>query len=158
VPGGRSECFLQTQPFYVCVPIDSGENDSTTVRFEIRSVLRPSAPAMACSAVVRVSASVVDVPAPVAVERFAVRVGPVPGRAPFVFSIALPEQGHVQVELFDLSGRRVATPIARRFPAGTHRVSWNGTDDAGAGSPAGTYFYRARAGTRTASGVIIVLR
>ena len=51
------------------------------------------------------------------------------------------EQG-VLLEIFDVTGRRVRTLDSATLPAGVHRSTWDGTNDAGRRVPAGTYFYR----------------
>lgn len=57
------------------------------------------------------------------------------------FSFDLPESSVVQVNVYDIMGRRVAEPVNQSFSAGTHTVSF----DAGNLS-SGTYIYRMAAG------------
>jgi hypothetical protein len=54
----------------------------------------------------------------------------------------LPGAGNVEVGIFTVSGRRIATLLDSRLPAGRHSVEWNGTSDAGESMPSGIYFYR----------------
>lgn len=53
----------------------------------------------------------------------------------------LPEQAHVTIDVFDLSGRHRETLVSRKTDAGYHTLTWN----TGAYSP-GIYLYRIRAG------------
>jgi len=48
----------------------------------------------------------------------------------------------VKVEVFDVSGRRVATLVDGFEPEGVRRVTWNGMDNDGRRLPSGVYFYR----------------
>jgi hypothetical protein len=62
-------------------------------------------------------------------------------------NFSLPTAAHVDLAVFDLLGRRVATIVNGQMPAGTYQKSWNGADDSGNKVRAGVYFYRLRAGT-----------
>lgn len=54
----------------------------------------------------------------------------------------LPQSAEVDLALFDLLGRRVATLFAGKQVAGTHIVRWEGRDDSGRNVSNGIYFYR----------------
>ena len=60
---------------------------------------------------------------------------------------SLPEAGTVSLQVFDLQGRKVADLANdQTFEAGTHSVTWNGTDDSGQPMASGIYFTRILAG------------
>jgi hypothetical protein len=50
--------------------------------------------------------------------------------------------GPVRLEIFDLSGRRVAGLVDGSLPPGAHARVWNGTNDAGRAVGSGAYFAR----------------
>ncbi len=54
----------------------------------------------------------------------------------------LDRSSRVRLEIFDLSGRMIATLLNSVQPAGQHELKWNGCDDAGNPAAAGVYFYR----------------
>ena len=56
------------------------------------------------------------------------------------FRIATP--GAVKLEVFDITGRLVATPLHRVMEAGPHDVVWDGRDRHGRAASSGVYFYR----------------
>lgn len=58
------------------------------------------------------------------------------------FSIAGPTQ--VELAIFDLAGRRVATLVDGMRPAGRGEATWNGDDDQGHAAAAGVYVARLR--------------
>ena len=58
--------------------------------------------------------------------------------------IGLPRAADVQLEVFDLQGRKVRTLTSGLQTAGWHDVSWNGQMERGARSGAGLYFVRFR--------------
>jgi hypothetical protein len=62
------------------------------------------------------------------------------------FSVTLPAAGVLDVGVFDLAGRRVATVFRGSLGAGVHPFTWNGTDADGRRAPGGVYFYRAVVG------------
>jgi hypothetical protein len=55
---------------------------------------------------------------------------------------SLPSHGDVSLDVYDVLGRRVVTLLDGILSAGTHRVVWNGTDDAGRHVGSGTYVVR----------------
>jgi hypothetical protein len=78
----------------------------------------------------------------------ALRVGPNPGTSQNV-TFALPKAGDVDLGVYDLSGRHVATIERGPFKAGTYSRAWNGRDAQGRTVGAGMYFYRLRIGEET---------
>jgi len=62
---------------------------------------------------------------------------PSPARDAATFSFTLSEAGPVELTVFDLAGRRVATPVDDNLTAGRHEVSWNCVE-----IPSGVYLYR----------------
>ena len=54
----------------------------------------------------------------------------------------LTNSADVTVDVFDLSGRRIATILEGRIAAGVQEISWNGTSESGSAVAAGTYLYR----------------
>ena len=54
----------------------------------------------------------------------------------------LPAAMHVQLEVFNILGQRVATLVDAEQPAGFHTVRWSATDAGGRSVGAGVYLYR----------------
>jgi hypothetical protein len=75
-------------------------------------------------------------------EKFSMTAQPNPLRGSVVISLALPVDGSVAIEIYDIQGRKVATPLRERVAAGYRNVAWNGTDDLGAPVVPGVYFCR----------------
>ena len=58
-----------------------------------------------------------------------------------IISYELPQQGHVRLNVYDMTGRQVATLVDTRMNAGRHQVSFNAMNLA-----SGVYMYRLQAG------------
>ena len=71
---------------------------------------------------------------------------PNPFRGATILRFDLSEEADVSLELFDLSGRRVATLLHGRQPAGQHSVRWSPVSGGDGGLEAGLYFASFRAG------------
>jgi FG-GAP-like repeat/FlgD Ig-like domain len=65
---------------------------------------------------------------------------PARGKLNVQFNLETAER--VRVEVFDLSGRRVAVPMDGMLPAGAHTVSWRGESTGGRPAPPGVYVIR----------------
>jgi hypothetical protein len=65
---------------------------------------------------------------------------PMQGRTDLTFSLA--RGGMVDLSIFDLSGRRVATLLHEFRPAGSHAAAWTGRNDRGERCVSSVYFVR----------------
>jgi hypothetical protein len=71
----------------------------------------------------------------------------------------VPAAGPVTLEVFDVTGRKVATLLrAERLGAGIHRAEWDGGSDDGRAATPGVYFARLAAGAETRTTKITRLR
>jgi subtilisin family serine protease len=70
---------------------------------------------------------------------------------------AVPHQASVELGLYDMQGRRVATLVDGTMTAGRHQAVWDGVAD-GRSAPAGIYFLRLRAPGTVLSRRLIVTR
>lgn len=59
----------------------------------------------------------------------------------------LPQDGIVQLKIFDITGREVTTLVSEFMSAGKHRITWNAVDRYGVKVASGVYFYRISAGS-----------
>ena len=84
-----------------------------------------------------------ELPVEISLEVF-----PNPARYP-TLSFALPKASHVEIGVYDLVGRKVATVVNEEFAAGAHSHRWDGRDASGHVARAGVYFLKLRAGTKT---------
>jgi len=69
-------------------------------------------------------------------------IAPNPFNPATEISFAVPRQGHMQLEVHDLRGRRVRTLVDGDRAAGSYRVLWRGRDDTGRPMASGTYLCR----------------
>ncbi len=63
------------------------------------------------------------------------------------------EAGHVELNVFDITGREVATVVSRRLPAGEHSVMFEGGN-----LPSGVYIYRLEAGSFSDQKKMVLMR
>jgi hypothetical protein len=78
---------------------------------------------------------------------------PNPFAASTTIRYALPERADVELEIYDLLGRRVARLVGDVRPAGEHQVRWDA-----AGFASGTYLVRFSAGTFTATRRLLLVQ
>lgn len=71
-------------------------------------------------------------------------------------AFSLSRSGDAVLELFDATGRRVKLLFDGPLPSGEHAVLWDGRDDRGRRSAAGTYFYRLSAEGLLRTGRLVV--
>ena len=65
-----------------------------------------------------------------------------------VIAFDLAVAGPVQLDVFDVQGRRVRRLQSGAMAAGTHRITWDGRDSAGRETSSGVYFCRLTAGNQ----------
>ena len=75
-------------------------------------------------------------------KEFSLAVYPNPFNPSTVISFELPAGGEVALEIFDITGRKVAALLQGERSAGYHQVTWNGRDSEGRQAASGAYLYR----------------
>ncbi|RKZ31506.1 hypothetical protein DRQ36_01895 [bacterium] len=83
---------------------------------------------------------------------------PNPFNAVCAIGFDIPARTKVEIEVFDMLGRKVNTLTSAEFEAGAHRVIWDGTSDNGRDVSSGVYLYRMTAGDFEANGRMVLLR
>jgi hypothetical protein len=87
------------------------------------------------------------------------RNSPNPFTSATALRFSLPaDGGHVRLEIYDVSGRRVKTLVDGFRQGGVHSVDWSGRNDAGEKLPAGVYFQRLTLGEREISKKTLLIR
>jgi hypothetical protein len=82
-------------------------------------------------------------PSTLAASRAPLKVAPNPGRTgPYLVSFGLPTRGPVELEVFNVAGRRVATLMSGVLDAGGQRHRWSGRTTEGCLVSHGVYFVR----------------
>lgn len=61
-------------------------------------------------------------------------------------SFFLKEVSNVNIEVYDIMGKKVKTLVNRKLQSGKHQVKWNGCGETGNRLPVGLYMYRFEAG------------
>jgi hypothetical protein len=64
-------------------------------------------------------------------------------------AFSVPQAGDVELKVYDILGRRVATLVNERLAVGNYSADWSGQDEAGRDVSSGVYFYTLRVGDRT---------
>ena len=71
---------------------------------------------------------------------------------------ALPSPVFVQLIVYNVLGQQVVELVQGEYPAGSHRVSWNGTDREGRPVASGVYLYRLTAGATTLTRKMMLMK
>jgi len=71
---------------------------------------------------------------------------------------SLEKPGNVDIAVYDVSGRLVASLLSEKMSAGDHYVTWNGQTRSGSPAPAGQYHYVMRTETGQVSRSMILLK
>lgn len=70
----------------------------------------------------------------------------------------LPKTAHVELSVFNILGQQVINLVSGEMPAGSHQVSWDGTDSDGESVASGIYFYRIAADDYSSSKKMMLLK
>jgi hypothetical protein len=68
-------------------------------------------------------------------------------------SYSLPKASDVSLDIFDILGRKIETLQSGHQDAGVHSVTWNASD-----APSGIYFYRLKAGERSETNRMLLIK
>lgn len=74
------------------------------------------------------------------------------------FFLSLPERSHLELEIFDVQGRRLRSLWSGPAGPGSLRVVWDTRNDAGSAVASGIFLCRASAGTEVAVARFVVVR
>jgi FG-GAP repeat/FlgD Ig-like domain/FG-GAP-like repeat len=96
-------------------------------------------------------------PSPGASALFA-SVSPNPFGGATKVAYTLPEQGHVRLAAYDVTGRRVATIAEGARERGSHIAQWDGRNARGENLPAGHYLLRLEFGGRVEARKVVIAR
>jgi len=91
-------------------------------------------------------------------EALALSASPNPAYGTTGFAFTMPRAADVRLDVYDLQGRRLATPMLGRAAAGPVHVDWALRDDAGHALAPGLYFARLQTLGRTLYTRVTVLR
>jgi PA domain/FlgD Ig-like domain len=82
---------------------------------------------------------------------------PNPSREGGTLKFRLPSEQHVELSLYDVTGRRIARLVHGTQPAGEHSIAWSRVDEHGRRVNAGVYLARIKAGAveRTVNVVLV---
>jgi hypothetical protein len=81
---------------------------------------------------------------------------PFTGSTSISFSVV--RESHVELEVYDIRGRKVVTLVSGMMPAGRHLARWDGRSAGGHPVSPGMYFYRFRAGTYGSVKKLLILK
>ncbi len=71
---------------------------------------------------------------------------------------ALPNAGPVSLQVFDVTGRKVATLVDHAMDAGSHVITWDGRDDSGNAVATGVYLARLQSGGETVTNEMVRMK
>jgi hypothetical protein len=74
------------------------------------------------------------------------------------FNISLPEAAHIEVDVYNVVGQKIATILSEERAAGNYSITWNGTSQAGAPATSGVYFVRMQAGKFSAVRKVLLMK
>lgn len=95
---------------------------------------------------------------PVGVQAGLVNVCPNPFNPRTEISFNLAKAQRVRVEVFDLAGKMISQLSDRSYPAGLHRVRWDGSDAVGRQQASGVYLVRLEMETGVRAKKVMLLR
>jgi hypothetical protein len=120
------------------------------LKIDTNDIWRPHCASLPVEPAVYCSSATTDAPPVASGSLFVATGSPNPFKSRLDVSFALPHAGHVTVEVFSASGRRVAMLADDDMQAGAHSLTWS----VGREMPSGMYFYRVRSGAVQTTGKI----
>lgn len=154
---------IADQPKRLALAIDSHVIDESDVLFSVvigalESAYDEATPQLCCFRGLEVEdCNQTDVP-DLGPTLATMNVHPNPFNPRATVAFTLQGRAEVALEVYELSGKRLATLAAGQFDAGDHALSWEGRDGGGYALPSGLYLVRLTAGTTVLSQKVTLLR
>ncbi|NTV84838.1 MAG: T9SS type A sorting domain-containing protein, partial [Bacteroidales bacterium] len=82
---------------------------------------------------------------------------PNPFRDETVIRFNSKEESRVTLDILNINGQQISRVFNADVSAGTHEVSWNGTDINGNRVSSGVYFYRLQTGNELVTGKLMLM-
>ncbi|MFC1573278.1 right-handed parallel beta-helix repeat-containing protein [Candidatus Eisenbacteria bacterium] len=98
---------------------------------------------------------------PGAGSRFILDIAPNPFESSTTMSFSIPSQlaaSPIHLDIYDATGRLIRNLVNATLPAGSHDISWNGTDQAGKAMKSGVYVYKLCVGSKSEAGRLLLIR
>ena len=73
-------------------------------------------------------------------------------------SYSIPQDGNVELVIFNIKGQKVKTLVEGSQPAGSYNVTWNGKDENDRSVSSGLYFYKLNSSGKTAVKKMLLLK
>lgn len=73
-------------------------------------------------------------------------------------AFSVPARSTVELAVYNTAGQRISTLIAEDVEAGSHEVTWRGTNEAGEPVTSGVYFYQLKTGNETLTRRMVLLK
>ena len=83
---------------------------------------------------------------------------PNPFNANTTIRFSLPAPSYVEIKVYSIIGREIATLVGDQKSAGTHIVEWNGKNGSGEHVPSGLYLYRIKAGNNEKTNKMLLIK
>ena len=74
------------------------------------------------------------------------------------FTVAVPNNSLVDVSVYDILGRKIATLLTGEIPAGSYPLEWKGLNDRNVPVAGGVYFLRMSSGSFVATKKMIMIK
>jgi flagellar hook assembly protein FlgD len=74
------------------------------------------------------------------------------------FSLSLPAESQVSFVVYNVAGQKVKTLVDNQMSAGTHTITWDGTNESGNVVSSGIYFYKVVAGDIVTTKKMILMK
>ena len=92
-------------------------------------------------------------------DRFALEQNyPNPFNPTTVIEFSLPSRSEIELNVYDILGRKVRTLATGSYEAGTHSITWDALDGSGKKVASGVYFYLLKTGNRHEARKMILLK
>ncbi|MCK4307179.1 VCBS repeat-containing protein [candidate division WOR-3 bacterium] len=147
---------LVSVPFVVDADVQAG--DSTKIHFSDFMFNEYSPPADLHDGWLGVAVGSEVIPHKIPKVFFASQNCPNPFIGSTNIEYGLPKNAEVKINIYNLSGQKVATLVKGNKKAGYHQVKWDGKDKHGKKVATGIYFYRMEAGDFKATKKLTILK